>query len=129
MAKSYQYLANYDAETTAWSAAAGPGGTSPYSPPVDGRMTGIRLIFGRTAATTLMNQINIRLTCALWSPNQIVVGGCGTGLATVPAFQPPVYDFDIDQPIKAGVPVTVEGINILANAVTADIHVFGRIEN
>lgn len=127
--KSYQYLANYDAETTAWSACAGPGGVSPYSPPVDGRMTGVRLVFGRTTAATLMNEINIRLTCALWSPNSITVGGCGTGLATAPAFQPPVYDFDIDQPIKAGVPITVEGINILGNAVTADVHIFGRIES
>lgn len=128
MAKSWQLLGNYDAETTAWSAFAGPGGASPYSPPVDGTLTGVRLVFGRTAATTLMNEINVRLTCALWSPNSIVVGGCGTGLATAPAFQPPVYDFDVSQPVKAGVPITLEGINVLANGVTADVYVFGRIE-
>lgn len=126
--KSYQYLANYDAETTAWSAAAGPGGASPYTPPVDGRLTGIRLMKGRTAATTLMNQINIRLTCALWSPNSMVVGLCGAGLETAPAYQTAPVDFDVDQPVKAGVPITIEGINILSNAVTADVHIFGRIE-
>jgi hypothetical protein len=75
-----------------------------------------------------MNQINIRLTCALWTPNAIVIGGCGGGLATAPANQPNAIDFDVDQPITAGVPITIEGINILANGVTADVHIFGRIE-
>lgn len=128
MPKSYQYMANYDAETTAYSTAVGPGGSSPYAPTINGRLTGVRIIVGRTAATTLTNEVNIRLSCPLWTPNSMVLSACGTGLQTAPAFNAQTFDYDVDQPVSMSSPITVEGINILANAVTNDIHVLGRFE-
>jgi hypothetical protein len=77
------------------------------------------------AATSLVEGFQIRLSCAAWKPNVIHVAGVGNGIATAPRHAPPVFDYEMDQPIKAGVPITIEGRHAVATAVTANILVMG----
>lgn len=124
----WRLIGHYNAETAEWSACAGALQTSPYTPDKSGRLLGVRALVGRTAATTLTDAVLFRLTCSTWQPNRVEIGCVGTGLQTAPAFPAPVYDFQVDQPVQAGVPITVEGRCANASAVTVDVFVFGLFE-
>jgi hypothetical protein len=124
-------MAEYDAETKTYSACAGgtSGASSPYSPDFDGRLLGVSVLPIDNAATSLVNGLQFKLTCTKWTPNAIEVFGNGTGLRTVPAFAQPRMDYVVDQPIKAGVPITIEGRNLTADTpVTVGALVLGYFE-
>lgn len=125
MARSWRLLAEYDAETTTYSAAAGAAQTSPYTPDFSGRLIGLRTQVSRTAATTLTDAVQFRLTCTTFNPQTIHVGAVGTGLQTAPANIAPPVDWAVDQMVQAGVPITIEARCILANHVTNDILLYG----
>lgn len=115
--------------TTTWAAVAGAGAPSPYSPVVDAQLVGIRLIPGRQAASSLINNVQVRLTSATFLPvNQIEVGASGSGLQTAPAQEPMPVDFEVNVAVKAGTPIVIEGRNLYPNAVTPDIMIFGLFE-
>lgn len=118
-------MAHYAGEAQAFEAAAGALGASPYTPDEDGRLVGLRVITAPEAATSLTEGFQLRLSCALWKPNTIQVVGIGNGLATVPSIPAPVIDYDVDQPVKAGVPITIEGRHAVATAVTHSSFVMG----
>jgi len=132
MGTYWRLLGEYDAETTAYTALAGTP-ASPYTPDETGRLTALRVIVNRSAATSLINHVQFRLTCTTFKPNSIEVGGQGSGLQTAPAFQSgvaAVTDWDVMQPVQAGVPITVEGRNKTADTpVTVSVHLYGRFES
>lgn len=111
-----------------YGAVAGAAAPSPYVPDVDAKLVGIRLITSQQAATSLTNGYQVRITCTTFQPNTIHVAGSGAGLKTVPQNLPPVIDFEVNQPVKAGVPITIEGRNTYANAVTPDNLILGLFE-
>lgn len=129
MGKYWRLLGHYDAETATYSACVGAFQTSPYTPDEDARLVGLRTIVGRTAATTLTDEFQFRLTCTTFKPNTIHVMGVGSGLQTAPAFPAPVVDYQVDQPVKAGVPITVEGRCGNASAVTNAIYLMGLFQS
>jgi len=113
-------LGEYDAESTTFSAFAGGAGSSPYTPKANARLRAIKVDVIRGAATQLVNHVQIRLTCATFKPiNEINVGGDGSGLQTAPAFQNPMTVHEVDQEVKAGVPITLEGRNVTADTPVA----------
>lgn len=127
--KIWRMIGRYDAETTTYSECAGTGGTSPYTPDFNGRITGLRGICGGGAATTLINMVQFKLTCAIWKPNVMEAAVLGGGLETVPTIKPAPIDFPVDQPIQAGVPITVEGRNLDADTpVGVDVQLFAQFE-
>lgn len=129
MRKYWKLLGEYDAESTTWTAFAGGAGASPYTPKESGRLTGLRLVVNRSAATSLINHLQVRMEHQGFSPNTIEVGGQGTGLQTAPSQQQAVQDWDVDQPIIAGVPITIEGRNVTADTpVTVSALLYGRFE-
>lgn len=112
----WKYLGEYDAESTTFTAFAGGAGASPYTPTKTARMTGLRVIVGADAATTLTEGVEFRLTCDTFDPNSIECGAQGSGLATVPALRAnQAFDWVVDQQVDAGVPITLEGRNITAD--------------
>jgi len=113
---------------TTYGAVAGAAAPSPYVPDVDAQLVGIRVLIGRQTASSLTNNFQVRITCTTFNPNTIHVGAVGTGLQTAPANIPNQVDFDVMQPVKAGVPITIEGRNTYANAVTPDNLIFGLFE-
>ena len=123
-------MAFYDAETKTYSAAAGTYQTSPFTPDTDGTLVGIRVINGGAAATTLTELQQFRLTCTLWTPNAIEVGGLGSGLHTAPAFPAPVIDYPVNQPTKTDKKITIEGRNTTAETpITVETQIWGCFES
>ena len=112
----------------AYAPVAGAAAPSPYTPDVDSTLIGVRVVSARQAASSLTNAYQIKLTSTTFTPNVIHVGGYGTGLQTAPAFTSNQLDFDMNQPVKAGVPITIEGRNTYANAVTPDNLIFGLFQ-
>lgn len=125
----FRLLGEYDAETQAFSAFAGPTKASPYTPDENARLIGLRAVVGRTAATTLTSAIWFRLTCNSFKPNSIECACVGSGLQTAPAFPVPFQDFPVDQVVLAGVPITLEGRCIGASDVTNTVLLFGQFDN
>lgn len=129
MAGYWRLMGRYDAETTTYSACAGTGATSPYTPDVGGTLRMLRTEVGGGAATSLANHIQFKLTCATFRPNSIECYAQGAGLQTAPYLQPKERDFVVNQPVQAGVPITIEGRNLNAETpVTVDAMIYGYFE-
>lgn len=129
MGKYWRVIGHYNGEATTYEALAGTFQTSPYTPDEDAKLRGIRVMQAPEAATSLVEGFQIRLSCTTFKPNTMHVCGIGNGLATVPSFPAPVVDYEVDQPVKSGVPITIEGRHAVATAVTANILVMGLFES
>lgn len=129
LGKYWKLLAEYDAETTTYSACAGVA-ASPYSPLADAKLIGLRVEIGRDAATSLINSVQFKLTTSTFTPeNAIEVGGVGTGIQTAPAFQAPATDWPVDLAVKAGTPIVIEARNTTADTpVTVSVFLWGCFE-
>lgn len=125
MGKYWRLIANYNGESQTYEACAGTLQTSPYTPDEDARLIGLRLQIGGEAATSLVEGVQLRLTCTTFKPNTIHVTGMGNGLRTAPATPQQYVDFDVDQPVKAGVPITIEGRHNVGTAVTNNTFLLG----
>jgi len=128
MARYWRLMGEYDAESATFTAFAGGGGASPYTPETDGTLVAVRVLPASTAATTLFEMVNIRLTCTLWKPNAIEVGAIGNGLRTVPATPQKEFDWLINQPVRTNVNITMEGENLAGTPVTVQVFVYGLFE-
>jgi hypothetical protein len=115
MARLWRLVAEYDAETATFSACAGAAQTSPYTPDFNGRLVGLRGIMNRAAATSLINHVQLRLTCTTFNPNTIHVGIQGNGIQTAPVSGPEAIDWQMDQAVQAGVPISIEARNVTAD--------------
>ena len=129
MSKYWRVVGHYNGEATTFEALAGTFQASPYTPDEDAHLVGIRLLTAPEAATSLVEGFQIRMTCTTFKPNTMHFAGIGCGLATVPAVPAPIVDYQIDQPVKAGVPITIEGRHAVATAVTANIIVMGLFQS
>ena len=121
-------MGEYDAESATFTAFAGAGGASPYTPETDGKLLAVRILPASTAATTLFEMANFRLTCTLWTPNAIEVGALGNGLRTVPATPQEPIDWIIDQPVKTNKNIVLEGENLAGTPVTVQVFLYGYFE-
>lgn len=128
MAKCWRLMGHYNAETQAYSACAGTLQTSPYTPDFSGRLIGIRTQVSDEAASSLVEHVQIRITCNTFKPNSIECFGQGRGLATAPAMANQSRDFMVDQAVSAGVPITIEARNDVATAVTNSTFVYGLFD-
>lgn len=130
--KIWRLLGQYDAESTTYTAFAVSGMASPFTPDFSGRLKGLRAVVNRSAASSLINHVGIRLRCTIWKPNTIEVGAQGSGLQTAPAFMSgddSKMDWEIDQPIQVSVPIEIEGRNITADTpVTVSVLLYGLFE-
>ena len=125
MGKYWRLLAHYDAETQTYSAAAGALQTSPYTPDETAKLVGLRVIPVGEAASSLIRGVQFRLTSTTFKPNTIHAFGSGNGLQTVPQVSELIQDYEVDQPVVAGVPITIEGRNDVATAVTVSCYLMG----
>lgn len=125
MGKYWRVIGHYNGEAQTFEALAGGFQASPYTPDEKARLVGIRVVPGGEAATSLTEGFQIRLSCTAWKPNVMHVVGQGNGLRTAPATPQQVFDYEVDQPVEPGVPITLEGRHVPATAVTANILVLG----
>jgi len=133
MGMYWKLLAGYDAETTTYSECALTGFTSPYSPVENATLKGLRMVINRSSAASLINHVQAKLTCATFKPNSIECGGQGSGLQTAPALMSgntAVLDWQVEQPVQAGVPITIEMRNRTADTpVTVEVLLYGLFQN
>jgi hypothetical protein len=122
----WRLLGEYDAESTTYTALAGPKGSSPYNPDFSGKLIGLRVVMNRSAATSLINHVQFKLSCTTFTPNSIECGVQGSGLQTAPALQPSAMDWQVDQPVQSGVPITIEARNNTVDTpVTVSVMLYG----
>ena len=124
--KFWRLMGHYDAETSTWSACAGTAQTSPWTPDFNGTLIGLRTQVSATAATSLVEHVQLKLTCNNFRPASIECFGQGNGLQTVPCNAQPTTDFPLEQPIVAGVPVSIEGRCTDGTPVTNNTYVYGQ---
>jgi hypothetical protein len=129
MGRYWRCIGHYNGEGTTYESVAGGFQASPYTPDEDARLIGIRLIQSPEAATSLVQNYQVRLSCTTFKPNVMHVGGNGNGLATVPQATVPPIDYSVDQPVKSGVPITIEARHAVATAVTANVMIFGMFQS
>lgn len=125
----WEVIGHYNGESQNWEALAGTFQSSPFAPLAKGRLKGIRVLPGGEAATSLIEQIEFRLSCPLWTPNTITIGANGVGLRTVPASPLGHIDYEIDQPVEPGTGIAIEGRHAVATAVTNNTVVLGLFES
>jgi len=121
----WRLMGHYNGEATTYEALAGTFQTSPYTPDEDATLIALRLIQSPEAATSLVQNYQLRLTCTTFKPNTLHLAGNGAGLATVPQPHIAPIDYEVNQPVKSGVPITIEGRHAVATAVTANIMLMG----
>lgn len=130
MGRYWQLIGDYNGEGTTWEALAGGFQASPYSPPAKGRIKGIRIIESAEAATSLTEGVEYRISCPLWTPNTLTFVGAGNGIDTaLTPRSPGPMDYDIDQPVEPGTPITLEGRHAVGTAVTHRSFVLGLFES
>ena len=132
MGKYWKLLGEYDAESTSYAAVLGTvsGAKSPYTPIEDGRLIGLRTQISMVAVTSVVTHVQFKLTSSTFKTNSIEAYAQGPGLMTAPAQTPPFIDFVVNQPVKAGVPVTVEARTAGAYAsVTVEAYLWGLFES
>jgi len=115
MGEYWRLLGLYNAESTTYTACAGAAQASPYTPDEDATLVGLRVIVGGDAATTLTELVQFRISCTTFNPNSMEAMGLGSGLLTAPALKVMPIDHPVNQPVKAGVPITVEARNVTAD--------------
>jgi hypothetical protein len=129
MGKYWRLIGHYNGEAQTYEALAGTFQTSPYTPDEDATLVGMRIIPGGEAATSLVEGVQLRLTCTTFKPNTLHVACVGNGLATAPAMKASALDYEVNQPVKAGVPITIEGRHAVATAVTANLLLMGCFQS
>lgn len=128
MPRIWRLMAETVDEGTTFVACAGTP-ASPYTPDFNGRLIGLRTVPSGAAATSLTRHVQFRLTCANWRPNTLDVGAQGSGLETAPLVPNSAMDWAVDQPVQAGVPITIEARNITAaTPITVESFVYGCFE-
>lgn len=125
MGQYWRLIGHYTGEAQTYEAFSGTFQTSPYTPDENAHLVGLRVMVAPEAATSLVEGVQIRLTSTTFKPNTIHVCAIGNGLATVPAIPAPVLDYQVDQPVQAGVPITIEGRHAVATAVTCNLMLMG----
>jgi len=132
LGKYWKLLAEDDDETTGYTAATGTtsGASSPYTPTEDARLIGLRVMESSIAVTTICTALQWKLTCDTFKPNSIEVGLNGSTLHTAPTGPLNSMDWAVDQPVKAGVPITIEARVIGADTnVTIEHYLWGLFES
>jgi hypothetical protein len=120
-----KYLGLYDAETKTFTEFT----TGAYTPKRDGILIGLRVMVGAGTVASLTEHVQFRLTCDTFDPNAIEVGACGPGLATAPRQGLPSVDWPVNQRVKAGVAITLEGRNLTADTpVGVEVYLYGLFE-
>lgn len=113
-------LAAMNAGTTATTGA--------YTPELDGTLKKVVVQIGYEAATSLVEDIRIEMTCTKWSPNTLHFFASGNGIRTAPADAQSPYEFIVGQPVSTNKGIDANYIHDSGVPVTSRIRVFGYFE-
>lgn len=125
----WRMIGHYNGESQTYEDLAGAFQTSPFTPDLDGKLIGIRVIPSAEAATSLIEGVEFELSCAIWNPGRVNVACAGNGLRTVPATPETPHDYPVDLPVKSSNAITIRGRHNVATAVTCNIFLMGLFES
>ena len=131
MAISVRQMFNTAGESTSLSdmnkgTSAAVGG---FTPDYDGRLIGVIIDVGEEAATSLVEDVRVELSCTLWKPNKLEFGAKGSGLRTAPGVQLKPTFYTVDQEAKANKEITGQYIHDSGSPVTSRIRVWGVFQH
>jgi hypothetical protein len=129
MGKYWRVIGHYTGESQTYEALNGAFQASPYTADEACTLKGIRVITSGEAATSLTEAVQYRLSSTNWKPNVVHIVGVGNGLRTAPATPQRIVDFDMNQPMIVGVPLTIEARHNVATAVTHNSLLLGLFES
>jgi len=110
--------------TTLTDMNAGTGSTAgSFVPPVDARIKKVAIYIGYEAATSLVEDVRVELENTNWSPNRLHFLASGNGIRTAPAFNQPVYEYDVDLGMAQQSPIVGQVIHTSGSPVTARVRV------
>lgn len=100
----------------------------PYNPAYNGRLIRATIMMVGQAATSLLEFLRVEMSCNIFIPNTIRLGGAGGAIRTAPAFPISPQIWDLDQPVQ-----TTQGINanylFSVTSVTPGIYVYGHMSD
>ena len=101
--------------------------TDAYRAKKGGRLLKVILLSGYEAATSLVEDIRVEITCTEWTPNTLMFAAAGDGLHTAPHFHGPqsIVEYVVDQPVKTDIDITANYIHDSGSPVTSRIRVLG----
>lgn len=94
-----------------------------FNPPVDSVIRKIAIFIGGEAATSLVEDIRIELESSDWTPNRLSFDASGNGIRTAPAMHQPVYEYDVDLPMRTALGIRGDYIHSSGSPVTSRIRV------
>jgi hypothetical protein len=81
---------------------------SPYSPLTSGRLIQVKLNATGDAATALIENVTVKLSCPKWGGVDLYVAIAGAGIRTAPAFPIPIGVQNCDLQVVTGVDIKLE---------------------
>lgn len=102
--------------------------TNPYSVPLRGRLKKVVIFIGSEAATSLVEDVRVELTCTLWTPNRIEFAANGSGLRTATTPQHLPFEYNVDQEVSPEITIDGNYIHDSGSPVTSRIRVYGGFE-
>jgi len=112
---------NSDGESTTL-AQMNPGtetGVGVFQPPVDSIIRRIAIIIGHVAATSLIEVIRVELESTDWVPNRLHFVATGVGLRTAPAFHVPVFEYEVELPMRSSLGIRGDYIHASGTPVSS----------
>ena len=79
---------------------------SKYTPIVDGRLRAVKLVMAGDAATSLLEECDVKLSSPEWGRDLVCSQG-GGGIRTAPAVPVPDSIYECDLPVKATQGITI----------------------
>ena len=132
MALYWDQMFNTAGESTTVAAMNKGTTTSPdaYRAKKGGRLLKVVVFQGYEAATSLVEDVRVEITCTEWTPNTLMFAVSGDGLHTAPHFHggQSVMIFDIDQPVKTDIDITANYIHDSGVPVTSRLRVYGLFQ-
>ncbi len=97
-----------------------------FSPPVDGKLVKVILMWAGEAVTSLIEAVRVELESTIWTPNRMHFGLVGANIRTAPSTHVPAFEYVVDQPVKTSHPITGQIVHpTAATPVTSNLRVFG----
>lgn len=99
--------------------------TGAYRAKLGGSLLRVDVLVGEEAATSLVEDVRVEMTCTIWFPNTLMFGAQGSGVRTAPAFPLSAVSYVVDQKVETDKDITANYIHDSGVPVTSRIRVFG----
>lgn len=99
-----------------------------YRVPTSGTLKKLVIFIGSEAATSLVEDVRVEVTCTLWTPNMMEFAANGSGLRTATTPQHFPFEYQINQPVNNSVDINANIIHDSGVPVTSRVRIMGYVE-